>query len=77
VALSEHSRVKPRRNILTMWVSFGKELSFAQRMGFALFSLCLLPCGILFLMSALDSGRGGKVVGRVDMGDSRNVPNES
>jgi hypothetical protein len=38
-----------QRNIVTMMVSFGRELTLLQRIGYSLFGLITFASGLLFL----------------------------
>lgn len=55
-----------QRNIVTMMVSFGRELTFLQRMGYSLFGLVTFASGLLFLgVVALGEFQGGDLLGAV------------
>ena len=67
--MSEHTSDKhtaKRRNIVTMMVSFGRELTLLQRIGYSLFGLVTFPSGLLFLgVVAWGEFRGGDLLGAV------------
>jgi len=53
-----------RRNIVTMMVSFGRELTLVQRISYSLFGLFILAFGLIFLgVVALGEFREGDLLG--------------
>jgi hypothetical protein len=65
---AEHTVNRPtakRRNIVTMMVSFGRELTLLQRIGYSLFGLVTFALGLQFLDVALGEFRGGDLLGAI------------
>ena len=53
-----------RRNIITMMVSFGRELTLVQRIAYSLFGLFMFSLGVLFLgVVAWGEFRAGNLFG--------------
>jgi uncharacterized membrane protein YuzA (DUF378 family) len=50
---------KTKKNIITLWVSSGSDLTSVQRIGYTLFSLFVLAVGLIFLQSCLESWKDG------------------
>ena len=56
------SKGKPQRNIVTMMVTYGRELSLVQRIAYSMFSLFALSFGLAFLLVASQSFRDGDLL---------------
>ena len=55
-------RSVPPRNIVTMMVSYGRELTLTQRIGYAMFSLFALAFGLFLLLVVSEAYKSEEVL---------------